>query len=480
MKNSTRSTKKALLKNAAVRTGDSFQNFEARLGYGTCNLTSQSDYSIDYLSRNRFRLEAQYRSSWICGKAIDLVAEDMTKAGIEINSEGMAPGQDELLTAYWKKLRIWKKLCETIKWARLYGGCIAVMLIDGQALETPLRIDTITKDQFKGLMVLDRWCMTPSLTNLVTELGPELGKPKYYDVLADGVALAKRRIHYSRVIRIEGQELPYWQRIAEMLWGQSVLERLWDRLLAFDSTTQGAAQLVYKAHLRTYKVDGLRDIIALGGPMLEGLIKQIDFIRRTQTNEGLTLMDTKDEFEAHQYTFSGLDTVLLQFSQQLSGALGIPLTKLFGQSPAGLNATGESDIRNYYDSINQEQESQLRPGIGTLLEVTHRSLFGAPLPEGTDFNFEPLWQMDETERATVAQNTTTAVTNAFSSGIIGQQTALKELRQASRASGVFTNISDETINAATDETNPMGEMGGPETDDEDDNLDKNDKGRKAA
>src|SRR6185437_7701108 len=153
-------------------------------------------------------------------------------------------------------------------------------------------------------------------------------------------------------IRIDGQDLPYFQRWAENLWGQSVLERLFDRLLAFDSTTQGTAQLVYKAHLRTYKVENLREIIAMGGPALDGLQKQIEFIRSTQTNEGMTLMDTKDEFEAHSYTFSGLDNVLLQFAQQCSGALDIPMVRLFGQSPAGLNATGESDLRTYYDGIN--------------------------------------------------------------------------------------------------------------------------------
>ncbi|MRB61760.1 DUF1073 domain-containing protein, partial [Bacillus thuringiensis] len=90
---------------------------------------------------------------------------------------------------------------------------------------------------------ITRW-RRPSLTHLVREYGPDLGKPEYYDVLIAAPALAGKRVHYSRVIRLEGLKLPYWQRVAENLWGQSVLERLWDRLLAFDSTTEGAAQLV--------------------------------------------------------------------------------------------------------------------------------------------------------------------------------------------------------------------------------------------
>ncbi|MDR0067321.1 DUF1073 domain-containing protein, partial [Acinetobacter sp. 11520] len=82
--------------------------------------------------------------------------------------------------------------------------------------------------------------------------------------------------------------------------------------------------------------------------------------RQWQSNEGLTLMDADDTYEAHQYNFSGLDNILLQFGQQISGATGIPLVRLFGQSPAGLNATGESDLANYYDNINQQQEGRLR------------------------------------------------------------------------------------------------------------------------
>ena len=459
------SSTKALRPHARVTpTKDSFQNFEARIGYGTGNVSDGGQYNIDYLSRNRQRVEAMYRSSWICGKAVDSVAEDMTKRGIEINSE-MDPGEIDELMALWKTLKLWDAIADAIKWSRLYGGAIAVVLVDGQDFSTPLRLETVGRDQFKGLLVFDRWMVQPSLQDLVTELGPDMGLPRFYQLTGGSASggpslgLPQTKIHYSRVIRLVGQDLPYFQRISEMLWGQSVLERLYDRLLAFDSTTQGAAQLVYKAHLRTYKVEGLRDIIAMGGPMLEGLVKQIEFIRATQTNEGMTLMDSKDEFEAHAYQFGGLDVVLLQFAQQLSGALNIPLTRLFGQSPAGMNSTGESDLATYYDGIEQEQERRLRSGIALLVEVSYRSLLGKPMPEGTDFTFRPLWQLSDVEKAGVTTQVTGAVTSALTSGIVGRQTALKELRQSSRVTGVFSNISDEDIESADNDVNPGGELG---------------------
>lgn len=455
-----RTSTKALRPNArVVATADSFQNAQARLGYGAGSQMDSSTYAVDYLSRNRARLDAMYRSSWICGKAVDAIAEDMTKRGIELNSEA-DPQEIDALMAAWKRARVWDALADTVKWSRLYGGAIAVLLIDGQNLSTPLRIDRIGRDSFKGLLVLDRWQVQPSLSQLVTDLGPDLGMPQFYSTVGavGGAQLPQTKIHYSRIIRLDGQDLPFYQRVSENGWGQSVLERLFDRLLAFDSTTQGVAQLVYKAHLRTYKVEGLRDIIAMGGAALEGLTKQIEFLRSTQTNEGLTLMDSKDEFEAHSYSFGGLDVVLLQFAQQLSGALNIPLTRLFGQSPAGLSATGESDLRTYYDGIEQEQERRLRSGIAKLLAVSYRSLFGQDLPAGSDFTFRPLWQHSELEKAQMAAGVTGAITQAQTSGVIGRQTALKELRQASRVTGVFSNITDKMIEAADDDVD-AGEFG---------------------
>lgn len=437
-------------------TTDSFQNFAARVGIGTDNQSSGGSYGFDFISRNRVQMEAMYRSSWIVGAVVDCVAEDMTRAGISLTTD-MKPDDQQKLDQAMERTQIWDALCDTIKWGRLYGGAIAVMLIDGQKMATPLNIESVGEGQFKGLLVLDRWLVQPSLDDLVTELGPDLGKPKFYDVVADSMALKRERIHYSRVLRIDGVDLPYWQRISENLWGQSVIERLFDRLLAFDSTTQGVAQLVYKAHLRTLKVQNLRDIIATGGPAFEGLIKQIDLIRRYQSNEGLTLLDSSDEFQVDQYTFAGLDDVLLQMAQQLSGASEIPLTRLFGQSPAGLNATGDGEMKQYHEGINTKQERRLRMPLTRLIEVMARSALGKALPDGWSFTFNSLQRMSDTEKATIATQTTTAVLDAAEAGVIDQATALKELKQSSEVTGVFTNITDEMITEAENAPPLIGE-----------------------
>lgn len=443
---------------SASPTTDSFQNVAARLGIGSGvdNLASGATYTLNPITRQRSQLEWMYRGSWIIGQAVDCVAEDMTRAGIDISSD-IAPDQIDLIQKEVDRLGIWPTLTEVIKWSRLYGGAIGVLLIDGQDVETPLRPDSVSKGQFRGVLCLDRWVVVPAIEETVQELGPHLGKPAFYDVMVSAPAFGGKRIHYSRVIRMEGIDLPYWQKVAEYGWGLSVVERIYDRLVAFDSTTQGTAQLVYKAHLRTVKVKNLRDILATGGPAEEALIKMFDMIRKFQSSEGLSLVDADDEFSTHSYTFSGLSDVLLQFAQQISGALQIPLVRLFGQSPAGLNATGDADIRFYYDTIKQQQEARLRWAFEMILGLIYRSKIGGEPPADINFEFNSLWQTSDLEKAQIAVGITNAVTQAYDSGLVSKPSAMKELRQSADVTGVWSNISDDDISEAEEEPPAPGE-----------------------
>lgn len=447
------------INDAAVKAkvNDGFQNLTARLGRGSGNIGDDSTYVVGTpITRLPRNLEAMYRGSWIVGAAVDAVADDMTRAGVDFSS-AIKPDVIDAMQGAINDLDVWGATSDVIRWSRLYGGAIGVLMIDGQDLSQPLRPETVNKGQFKGVLAIDRWCLNPNVTDVVAEIGPHLGKPRSYQIGPNAPAFQHKTVHYSRVIRMEGVKLPYFQRLAEQGWGQSVVERMFDRLLAFDSTTTGAAQLVFKAYLRTLKVEGLREILAAGGIAEEALAKQVENIRRYQQTEGLTLLDAKDEFGVHNYTFTGLDDILLQFGQQLSGATQIPMVRLFGQSPAGLNSTGESDLRNYYDGISSAQGRDLRVPLNTVFDLIYRSVTGEAPPAEFGFAFNPLWQMSEKERSEIATQHTTAILAAEEQGTIDRATALKELKQSSQVTGVFTNITDEMIKQAEAEPPVPGE-----------------------
>jgi len=440
-------------------TRDSYQNFAASVGVGAANLSSGGTYGFNPITRNHTQLEYMYRGSWLVKVIVDAPAEDMTRERINIESD-MAPDIMDRLDDYMEDLLLWQRLTETLKWSRLFGGCIAVIMIDGQRTDTPLDIKTVGKGQFKGLLVLDRWMIWPHLEDPVKEFGKDYGYPKYYEVVSDARTVPHMKVHYTRCIRFDGVELPYWQRMAENYWGLSVLEPCFDRLLAFDSATAGTAQLVYRAHLRVLKIEKLRELIAFGGEAYSAVTQQIQNMRLMQANEGITLLDSTDEFETQSYAFGGLSDVLIQMAQQLSGAAQIPLVRLFGQSPAGLNATGDSDIRNYYDFLNSAQETRLRRPVRLLLDLSYRSLTGEGLPDGFNFEFAPLWQLADTEKSGIAAQLTQAVIAAQAAGIVSSGSALKELRQSSKITGIWSNITDEEIADAVAAPPLATEMGG--------------------
>lgn len=454
---------------AAIRaaTVDGFDNFVTRVGLNNNNMLSAGTYEFNLVTRNRIKLEAAYRGSWIVGAVVDSVAEDMTRAGIDVTTNEDDEDLKDLYNAM-SRLQIWQSICSNIKWGRLYGGSVAVIQIRGQKLDTPLDLDTISKDQFQGLVVFDRWQLNPVLTPVI-DSGPEMGLPKFYQIVNNPMSLdpaaktatGQITVHHSRCVRFTGIDLPYFQAITEMMWGESVLERLWDRLIAFDSVTMSTANLIERANNRTVGIDGLREIVAAGGEAQKGLEAQFAMMREFQSNEGLTLLDKNDTFDAKVYTFAGLSDVALMFGQQLSGSSGIPLVRLFGQSPAGLSATGDADIRMYYDNINAQQESKLRDPFEVLLKVLWRSVFGKPAPKDLEFTFTPLWQMSATDKAANAKTNAETIIGAYDAGLTDRETSLKELRQSSGDTGLFSNISDEMIKEAEGEEPPMPDEAPP-------------------
>lgn len=427
------------------RFADGVSNALLRIGPNTQNTFQKTRYIPEFKSMERNQLEWAYQGSWICGLAVDIIAEDMTREGVDIKAND--PSVVDKINTQMDDLGVWNSLCDAIKWSRLYGGSIAVMLIDGDDMSTPL--GKIRQGSFKGLCVLDRWQIDPTLGSTVQTLGADFGKPEYYTIIAGSseISIPSQRVHYSRVIRFEGRRLPYNLRRAYGGWGASILETVFDRISMFDLATEGAAQLLSKAYLRYYKVEGLRDILT-NDLAAKGFLKQMDYIRMFQGIEGMTIGDSSDDFQTMQYTFTGIPEVMLQIGQQISGAIGVPLVRLFGQSPTGFNSTGESDLRTYYDNVKHDQDSDLRPGMKRLLNVMYESEMGTPPGDDFSFEFKSLWQMTNEQKAQAATGMAGAIIQALQADAITPSVAMKELRKLSDVIGLFSSISDEDIDEA--------------------------------
>ena len=441
---------------ADFRTLDTFQNFLTGIGLGAGNASTGGRYGYNPISSIPLQLEWAYRGSWVIGKVVDCHAEDMTREGVTIQTDDPPEMITELET-YIDQMQIWPTMCFGEILGRLYGGAIGYLMIDGQDPETPLNVDTVRKDQFKGIFTMDRWQVQPSMDDLVgdkgaREWGPKVGLPRWYDYMATyGSGMGSMRMHHSRVIRFMGIKLPWRQAISQMYWGQSVVERMWDRLLAFDSATIGAAQMAYKCYLRTLKVDNLRSMIANNQVALKGVTGQVEFMRQMQSNEGITLLDKTDEFDVQTYNFAGLDSILESLADQVAGAADTPMERMFGRSPGGLNASGDSGFRNYYDNLKGKQKTKFSPAVGVIYPLAYASKFGKAPPKFFQTPFKPLWQMSKVEEADVTDKTVGSVLEAYEGGLISRSGAMKELRQLATITGAFSNITDEDIDHAEEQ-----------------------------
>lgn len=440
---------------------NAYHNEIARTGLFTNNLASGASEIYTAFTRNRMAIESLYRSSWIVGAIVDIPSEDMTRPGIRFKN--IEPQQEGQLLKFYSKINLLNSFCDGLKWARLYGGAIGIILIDGDDPSTPLREKQIVLNSFKGVYFVDRWVAFPELSDPIQEIGPEMGLPKYYKIVDDNLIYPGKLIHHSRIIRFTGIDLPYYQRRYENLWGLSIVERCLNQIMSYMGTTDGAAQLVFRAHIRFLKLKGYMDLLSgIGGPKTKNIRTSVntrlDDMRYRMSNEGLTVIDADDDIGSMDYNFSGLDGVLNQFKSQIAGCAGIPITRLFGESPGGMNSTGESDIRGYYDNIDQKRQIMLGNPLARINDIAYQSIFGMQPPSDFYFEFKELWQLSATEKSNIFSERTNAIVSAVQSGIINQTIALQELKAGGEIDGGWESITPEAIEDSKGEPPPAPQI----------------------
>lgn len=438
-------------------TTDAFQNVLARLGHGTPNLLEGTEYPLTRLTQDYQLMNSLYRSHWIVRRIIDTIPEDMTRNWITITTQ-MAPDQIRRLDKIWRVRKVKQRTLQGLKWARLFGGAAGLIMIEGHQdeLDQPLDYDFIMPGSFKGIMILDRWSGVFPSSELVDDIDdPDFGLPKYYQVTLDeGKTM---NVHHSRIVRFVGRDLPYWERLAEVSWGASEIEVVFDELKKRDNTSWNIAQLIFLANLRVLKMGDLGELLAVGDSRAQAdLYNTLQAQNWLMSNMGMYLLGKDDDFATHQYSFGGLNDIYESFMLDIAGACQMPVTKLFGRAPAGMNATGESDMENYYETVQQGQETYLAPVLDKLLPIMCMSEFGS-VPDDIDYIFNPIRTPSDKDVAELVEKKTNSIINLYSAGIIGQKTSLKELKQMSDSTGMFTNITDEDIEEADDSTHP-GEL----------------------
>ena len=433
-------------KNSAVMTQDAFSNPLFRLGYGSQSPLEATEYPLTRMTDNYALLNSLYRDNWIVQNVVGMMVDDMLREWYKI-SGSMSPEYLDELKRVERVTGIRYKIAEGLRWGRLYGGAAGLILIRGQEnmLDQPLDLETVMPGSFSGIYVLDRWCgVTPDM-QLVTDISdPDFNLPEYYQINGtEGKIVA--RVHHSRIIRFTGRDLPYLERIAELYWGESEIEALYKDVVAHDNVSANMAALTFQANINTMEVQNLEQLFSLGSIEQQKRfwnVMQAQSVMRS--NFGVQLVNKGDQITKHQYGFNGLSDVYESMCLNLCGASHYPMTKLFGRSPAGMNATGESDLKNYYDYVDTLRETKLRPVLEKLLPIMAMSAWGA-IPDNLQIDFPPLWTPTAKELADIAKAKAEAIVSTYQAGLLNVDTAQKELKKISDETGMWDSITDEEI-----------------------------------
>lgn len=335
------------------------------------------------------QLDAAYQTNWLARQIVDIPAEDMMR---EWRTIKCAEANDIRIEE--DRLMVPANVQEAVTWARLYGGG-GILMLTGQDLTKPLDINKVRKGDLSRLIVFDRFDMQVMTLNTWNVLAPNYLAPEFYTITGGG-----QQIHWTHFARFNGKRLPRRQMAQTQGWGDSELRVCLDDIMDMVASKDGIAELMQEANVDVVKRDGLSDELA--SDQDDAIVQRYTLFSQMKSLVQMALLDGDESYERKTLDLGGVAPVLETFMTWISGAADIPVTRLFGTSAKGMNATGEGDMNNYNNSIRSKQLVQVDPGLRALDEVLVRSALGY-WPDDFNYEWRPLAQPNELQIAQAAK-----------------------------------------------------------------------------
>ena len=377
--------------------------------YGTAQDNSEA---YRYASENQTPdtiLMTHYEQNGLFGKIIDIPAQEAVKKGFKLNIADAAV--EEYIQKKVRRMKFFTTVEESLKWSRLFGGALAVMIIDDGINDLTKPVNWKKAKKIDEIVVYDRSVVTPDYQSMYRGVGvygtaqrSKFRMPEYYNVFS---IYGSFRVHESRCLIFRNGKMPEKASTSDYrFWGVPEYNHI-KRAMRETITAHGdAVKLLERSVQAVYKTKNLAQMLSTD----EG---ENDVLRRLQlidTARGIlnsiAIDADGEDYDFKTITLSGVKEVIDSACNMLSALTEIPQTKLFGRSPAGMNATGESDLENYYSFIDKIRESQIKDNLCSLIDgIIQIGINNKELTERPDYEleFESLWNEKESERATIDQ-----------------------------------------------------------------------------
>jgi phage-related protein (TIGR01555 family) len=371
-------------------------------GMGSARDKSQYTYTKSIVFLGQEELESLY-GEWLPRRIIDIYAEQATRKGFKVLFGGEGPKAEEVVGVEQviEDLFILENLMLAAKNSRLYGGSVILMYIDdGRKADQP--VDKRNIRSIEGLEVLDRYQIAPVISE---ENIYDYSKATHYQIIAGDLINQPNLtyIHKDRILRFDGDWLPYRVRQRNYGWGMSNLQVIYDSFRHYWTGLNSAATLLTEFDIFVHKIRGLAAMLGAGK---EGQVKDRLVINDMSKSiyRGYAIDAEKEELEFVSRNFNGIGEILEKLRIDIIGASKIPHTLLFGESPGGLGSTGRSEERDFAKTLGDYQTATFKRPLKQLMEYILLSKDGptnGKLPESWRIHFNDLYELNEREKADV-------------------------------------------------------------------------------
>lgn len=373
-----------------------------------------------------------YNQEPFAKKLVDIPVYDMLREHWVYKN--LEEDKSKAMLALEKKLGLHKALTRGLRQERVLGGAAILMgVADNKELAEPLDISTLKKGSLKFINEIPRNMIT-SVDFSTSVTSPFYGRPELYYLQGGDVCHASRLLIFDGdpLFKVNNLVINQQQVVRRDGMGESKITLNYDNILRVVGCQQAAFNLVNMASVLLVSSD-IESLLEIGNDEssnsinpkyqeLESMAAQISMYKAAILQKDAEGVGT--DVNTLSATFGGVPELVITFLQVLSAGADIPAVRFLGESPGGLNATGESDLENYYNAIDANQMTTLEPILHPLFDVMYQSLFG----ESTDIEIEfpPLWNLSEAEHAQVRTSDTQNITGLTSANILNEKQAFEE------------------------------------------------------
>lgn len=374
---------------------DGYQNLLTGLGVANKDKRLAATFGTEWMGYEECR--QLWRGNDIAATIVERIPSDMLRMGFDIKLGDQAEQLGPKIKAKLDDLQFIPALLKALQYMRAYGGgALWLGVDDGQTdLTQPLNPNNIRSFNWIEVYAAGReiqaarWNYDGASRNC--------GKPETYRIVGNGRNV---EVHYTRLILFAGPILDRQHQQERQGFGDSVFVRIKEVLSDFGQSFAAVPILISDFSQSVYKFKDLAMMMV--GNQEDKVVARVQAMDLLRSILRGIIIDKDEDFARLSTPVAGLDGLLDKETFRVAAAAKIPATLLFGQAPAGLNATGDSDIRNYYDGIANEQESTLRAPLEKVIRFMFLAKDGPTKgkePAVWSVGFRSLWQLTEEQKA---------------------------------------------------------------------------------